>query len=244
MSISNVVRAEAAAASVPVRRVGEHRIGIGVAAPASAQVLVVVPSISGSGTLAGSIPTCTTTGRAQRDDDAVRGGGGSVPESDDVDPATPQPTPAGHWTFVRWEGCPIPAANVWQLVGRADRHSSWLRAVFEDKVGPTVTQPTVIYSSAVDRTVTVSWGANEPVNLFTVLGRRRRPSTACGANGADVHARPRARTTFASEGPTSPATSGGALSPLDNVPHHRHSAWSAARPISPTSSPRHSSSRR
>jgi hypothetical protein len=38
--------------------------------------------------------------------------------------------------------------------------------VFTDGLGPAITQPTVVYSSVVDRTVTMIWNANEPVNRF------------------------------------------------------------------------------
>ncbi len=56
--------------------------------------------------------------------------------------AAPKASPAGHWTFTP-------------------------RAVFTDSIGPGIALQPAVFSTSVDRTVTVNWTANEPAVGFT-----------------------------------------------------------------------------
>ncbi|HWK28034.1 MAG TPA: putative metal-binding motif-containing protein [Solirubrobacter sp.] len=138
------------------------------AAPASAALLIVVPSLSGSGSVSGgnactngaTVPNGTVT---QCPATQIGIAGVDVPMVL-VLTAVPQAQPAGHWTFVRWEGCPAPSGVTCTLVAAGAGIATFTpRAVFEDHTGPTATQPGVTYSTSTDRTVALAWSSNEPV---------------------------------------------------------------------------------
>src|SRR5687768_3443199 len=74
-----------------------------LAAPASAGIIQVAPSVSGSGTLAGN-GACTG---AQRNL-VITPCGVFVGFELMILTAIPPAAPAGHWAFTRWEGCPLP----------------------------------------------------------------------------------------------------------------------------------------
>ncbi len=143
------------------------------AAPASAGLVQVVPFISGSGSLSGGTSGCVATsvpnGTLTQCPPSFSGSPG-IPGTPGlvVLVATPQASPAGHWTFTRWDGCPIPSANVCQMFDNGNGVSSFSpRAVFTDSVGPGITLQPAVFSTSVDRTVTVTWTANEPASGFT-----------------------------------------------------------------------------
>ena len=181
--------------SVPYRRPSRLRsfflalvagfvVAIGAAAPASAGLLQVVPSISGSGSVTGGTPCSSAASVPNNTLTACPASFSGAPASPSAPAgvpgvinltANPQGSPAGHWTFTRWEGCPAPSANVCQLFDFGTTGTVFTpRAVFTDGLGPAISQPTVSYSTTTDRTVTLSWSANEPVTSF-----------ACGVDGAD-----------------------------------------------------------
>jgi hypothetical protein len=140
----------------------------GVAASASAVTLRVVPSISGSGSMTGG---CAAADRATGAVTAC-----AVQSFSNNSPTLPivitrfdaaaQALPAGHWHFVRWEGSSACAGSTTPTctLGTASDLTVSLVAVFRDTTAPTVNQPVVAsYSTSVDRTVTLSWSANEPL---------------------------------------------------------------------------------
>jgi hypothetical protein len=117
-------------------------VSAAAASPALAQIpTTLIPTISGSGILSSSGGACSATNAANG---TLTPCSTFVIVSPNFAPmpmavtATPQPSPAGHWHFVRWEGnvpcttsptCVIPGPG---FTGKA---------VFEDLTGPTVTLP-------------------------------------------------------------------------------------------------------
>ena len=183
-------------------------LSFGLASSASAAQIIVNPSVSGSGAIAGGA-ACTG---------ALPNGGvtpcGAVAQGVPFDfvptvmvlVAVPQATPAGHWSFTRWEGCPIPSANQCTIVASGLGVFPFsVRAVFTDGAGPGIAQPTVVHSSVLDRTVTVIWNANEAVTGFHVLASTARLRRRAGTVPRRTPS-PRARTPCVSAAPTSRAT--------------------------------------
>jgi hypothetical protein len=76
--------------------------------------------------------------------------------------AIPAPAPAGHWSFVRWDGCDVAVGDLCSIsnIGIGDL-SYAPRAVFNDSVGPTMSAATPVYSTTTDRGVSFSPSANE-----------------------------------------------------------------------------------
>ena len=167
-----------------------------LAAPASAGIIQVTPSVSGSGTLVGNGAcvgtlangvTTTSCAPVRR----LRRGRSS-----------PRPRPRRRGTRrTTWEGCPAVAANqcIIAVPGGTGFFAFPVRAVFTDTKGPDITAtPAVAYSSVVDRTVTLTWTANEPVTAGSCARSTTRPrprvATARRASRSPrASIRPRAR---------------------------------------------------
>jgi hypothetical protein len=155
------------------------------ASSASAAQLIISSSVSGSGSL--SVTGCTG---AKPNGGVTDCGAAAFGSPFDPNPvvivlvATPQATPTGHWSFTRWESCPAPAANQCVLaVSGFGAFPVTARALFTDGRGPDVTTPTVAYSTTVDRTVTLTWAANEAVVGGFLCSVDGATATACG-NGS------------------------------------------------------------
>lgn len=131
-------------------------------APAAQALAVVIPSISGSGTISGSV-SCSAVDQPTN---AVSSCPSTVGATVTLN-ATPQATPAGHWVFAGWVGCPTPAGNGCVIFDTGPAGNNYLpRAVFVDVTGPTLT-PAATYSTQVDRQVAFTWGTNEPLSAAT-----------------------------------------------------------------------------
>ncbi|MDA0165352.1 putative metal-binding motif-containing protein [Solirubrobacter ginsenosidimutans] len=83
--------------------------------------------------------------------------------------------------------------------------------MFEDHTAPTPTQPTVTYSTTTDRTVTLNWGANEPLSS-SVCSLGSAPFTAC-PNGAQTLTLGEGTYTFRVQGKDLSGNGPGAISP-------------------------------
>jgi hypothetical protein len=139
-------------------------------ASASADVVVVTPLISGSGSVTSSGGTCTAT---DKPNGTVTGGcaaavGVSAMSTPAFVPltATAPASPAGHWSFVRWDGnapgCSGTTSASCTVVAIGGSFTAI--AVFTDTVGPTVATPTAVLSTVNDRSVTLSYTGNEPLS--------------------------------------------------------------------------------
>jgi hypothetical protein len=147
---------------------GVGLLALAPAAPA-ATFVDVDPTISGSGTITTSADNRVCVA-VDRPNGATTACGLSlvpvgIPPTTITVTATPQSLPAGHWTFVRWSGgpCDTSASPVCTVTGNGNA----MTAIFEDHTGPTITSPTVTYSTVEDRKATVSWAANEPLGGTT-----------------------------------------------------------------------------
>ena len=179
-------------------------LGLGFASTASAGQAIITSSVMGSGgiTLNGS----GICGAAKPNNQITACGTLPVGSPSDGSTlvltlvATPQTTPAGHWSFVRWEGnCAAVSGNQCIVVGPAFNAAQYIvMAVFQDTVGPTPTTASVTHSSVVDRTVTLTWSANEGVSGFT-CSIDSAPFAACG-NGAQAFTLPEGTHTFQAKG--------------------------------------------
>ena len=68
--------------------------------------------------------------------------------------AIPNGAPAGHWSFVRWEGCDAVFGTLCTIVNPATVNNvRFPRAVFNDSVGPAVSALSAAYSTGTDRGV-------------------------------------------------------------------------------------------
>src|SRR3712207_2196267 len=80
--------------------------------------------------------------------------------------ATPQATPAGHWSFKEWLGCPSATQTTCTMTRSilASDVTYSPRAVFIDRTGPTIQEITPTYSEDKGESL-VSFGlkANEPL---------------------------------------------------------------------------------
>jgi hypothetical protein len=80
--------------------------------------------------------------------------------------ATASTVPAGHWKFIRWEGCDETRGT--GTTQECAVHSAWNngverfpKAVFDDEKAPTVSAVTETFSAAVDKRVTWSFSTDE-----------------------------------------------------------------------------------
>ena len=82
--------------------------------------------------------------------------------------ATPSPTPANHWFFVRWEGCQAVTNDGLDCEvnsGAFSLDERFPKAIFDDRVAPTITSgPTESFSTTTDKTAAFFFGANEGVD--------------------------------------------------------------------------------
>jgi hypothetical protein len=158
-----------------------------VADVASAATVSVFPTVQGAGGISdGGTYSCTNANAnesvvigcpSRTVDTGVFGGTAVV-----VLTATPQATPAGHWSFVRWTGCPSGDFSATCTLTASIFTSTTFspRAIFDDSVGPSITSVSPVYSTVTDRGVSFSTAGNEPltsVNCSIDGG----PFTACGA---------------------------------------------------------------
>lgn len=90
------------------------------------------------------------------------------------------PKPGGQWKFVRWvvspanacSGSTAPVCTISHSGANYDQMHYTVAAVFEDKTAPTLT-PSLSYSTVADRTVNLTWTANELLS-----------KSECSLNGA------------------------------------------------------------
>jgi hypothetical protein len=76
--------------------------------------------------------------------------------------ATPSATPAGHWRFLGWVGCPAPSGNQCTVAAPVFGNvSANVRAVFDDFIGPTISGLTATTSTVTERTASFTWSADE-----------------------------------------------------------------------------------
>lgn len=145
-------------------------------APAAHATALVAPTISGSGTISGSV-SCSAVDQATNAVSTCQ----SVVGSTVTLTATPQSTPAGHWVFGGWTGCATVAGTSCIIFDTAPATNNYLpRAVFLDVAGPTLT-PTATYSTVVDRQVAFTWGTNEPLSGATCSIDGATPSACSGS---------------------------------------------------------------
>jgi hypothetical protein len=188
------------------------------AAPAAADIIQAVPVISGSGMIqsSGGSP-CTATdkpnGAFTQCNPSVGASGAGQPATITL-VATPQPTPAGHWHFVRWEGnapnCSGSTSSTCTIIAISGTYVPI--AVFADGTGPTVNPPTVTPSTATDRTVTISYSANEPLSA-AVCSIDGAPFAACPVDAQAVTL-PEGTHTFSVRGTDLSGNVGNASTPI------------------------------
>jgi hypothetical protein len=133
--------------------------------------------MSGSGSITGSGASCNAVNKAngQLTGGCTNAIGVSSTQPPAIFPAiitltaTPQATPAGHWKFVRWDGTAPGCAGVTNPTCTVVALTGAFTAipVFEDKTNPTVDEPKLTYSTVNDRSVTLTYPANEPLGSAT-----------------------------------------------------------------------------
>jgi hypothetical protein len=145
----------------------------GSAAAAQAATINVNPLITGAGSITSTnVGSCVNSN--QNETVTANCGlrsvslGGFLPILFvDLIPA-PRPTPAGHWSFQSWVGCPgiVQPGNICRIFAVGSQVVNVTpRVVFNDSVGPTVTAVTPVFSSVTDRGVLFSLDANEPLSI-------------------------------------------------------------------------------
>ncbi len=131
-------------------------LSLGATVPAQAD-LVVSPGTTGSGSILSTgsygCPTQNLGPGVLRLCPDIISSSGKVTLT-----AVPKADPPGHWRFVRWDGFGC-GSTATCTIETLDGYFFPI-AVFEDPVAPTIT-PTVEHSTTRDRTVTLSWTANE-----------------------------------------------------------------------------------
>lgn len=133
---------------------------IGLAPPASAGVVLMTPSISGSGSISyNSNPTWCTSGTSVANG-TTTGCGQAV-----ADPLVSLvAVPIGNATFVTWQGCPMPAGTVCQGFNPGAGTLGYSPvAIFTDSTGPTLT-PSGGQASGADATAAFSWTTDETLS--------------------------------------------------------------------------------
>jgi hypothetical protein len=135
-------------------------------ASAQAGQIVVGPTIHGSGSISSGTYVCGPAHGAN----AVAltcpvlatGTLGSPDTPVVVLLATPAAVPAGQWVFSSWIGCPLEVGNQCVLTYTGTLSSPFsIGAVFVDLVAPTVSAPVADFSTTSERTVDLSWSADE-----------------------------------------------------------------------------------
>ncbi|MBE2317472.1 putative metal-binding motif-containing protein [Solirubrobacter sp. CPCC 204708] len=161
-------------------------LAVCAAAPASAVELRVSSSVSGSGSITDFAPCAAP---AHRPNGALTACGTAALSTPPQIPALRQmravPQSAGRWVFDHWEGCPNPVGEVCQIsIVHQGTVNYAITAVFRDMGGPLLSQPAATYSTTDDRTVTMTWTADEPAAGFT-CSVDQAPFSACG-NGTQT----------------------------------------------------------
>jgi hypothetical protein len=152
------------------------------AATASAGTFTVNPSVQGAGKITGPF-TCEQA--AGVSNDAIKTCTPWVKTNTtlDVELVTLTAEPAAGWTFSGWDDCAFPQDNLCKQLVPKD--ATWAvtrspRAKFVDTQRPTVTFDPVVRWTNQERTVTVSWSADEP-GVSYKCGLDGATATACTA---------------------------------------------------------------
>jgi hypothetical protein len=143
----------------------------GAASTAHAQIAFINASTSGAGQIAGLSGQCGVfssqpNGTITNCGLLIAPVGGSLI-------AVPQPTPAGHWVFSGWVGCPAPIGTQCIVVNTGFT----VRAVFTDGTPPTLSGLGGSQIAAKDGTITFTWNTNEPLK-----------AAQCNIDGGAFHA--------------------------------------------------------